>query len=68
VKQSFLDLCANGGHWCKRCSRYVIPIDSDQGLPLACPYCGGHRIRFDPPVPGFKPDEEFQTDPKKCHA
>lgn len=65
------DICAHGGHWCRRCQRYVTPERDDvHGQPDRCPRCAGTRLRWDPPVPGFaeREDRQFLTDPKNCHA
>lgn len=51
---SFADVCEHGGHWCKLCQRYVEVLESDNGLPRRCAECGSIRLRFDPPVEGFK--------------
>jgi len=47
-------LAETGGHWCWHCQRFVTPIISDQGLPMRCSRCEGYRLKFHPPVPGYR--------------
>jgi len=65
---SFVQLCAHGGHWCRPCQRYVEPMQDDHGEPRRCPLCRSVRLRWDPPVPDFHPDETFRTAPENCHV
>lgn len=65
----FIDIAEHGGHWCRRCQRYVEAVVSDVGQPLTCPRCKTAHLRWDPPVPGFKRDEKLlKTDPRNCHV
>lgn len=52
-RPSFAYVCEHGGHWCRRCQRYVTPEESDVGLPRRCPHCHNIRLRFDPPLDGY---------------
>lgn len=65
----FIDIAEHGGHWCRRCWRYVEVEQSDTGQPDQCATCGSIRLRWDPPVPGFQRDEnQLKSDPKNCHV
>lgn len=55
---NFIDVAEFGGHWCRRCQRYVAVAESDQGRPRSCERCGSHSLRFDPPVEGFHRDSK----------
>lgn len=68
MKASFIEICEVGGYWCRRCLRYVTVNVSDQGMPTKCERCGTPHLRYDPPVPGFKADEKFVTEPKEAHV
>ena len=49
------DVAEHGGHFCKRCQRYVPIEDASSGY-FKCGVCGSTNIRFDPPLPGFRRD------------
>ena len=53
----FADVCEHGGHFCKRCQRFVSVIDSEDGY-LKCERCGCRRVKFCPPVPDYHKGEE----------
>lgn len=55
------DVCAHGGHWCRRCQRYVVPVDDDHGRGRRCPRCDGISLRWDPPLPGFQPKAQLTS-------
>lgn len=45
----FRQLCAEGGHWCNACQRFVSLEDGPTGG-MVCAKCGSLRVRFIPPV------------------
>jgi DNA-directed RNA polymerase subunit RPC12/RpoP len=62
------DVCEHGGYWCRACQRFVVPEEDDHGRGRRCPRCDGIRLRYHPPLPGFKAGEPLMTDPKNLHA
>ena len=62
-------LCAHGGYFCNRCQRFRDMADADGYK--KCAVCGSHRVKWCPPVEGFKAQEELdalKSNPERCHV
>ena len=64
---NFEKICEQGAYFCKSCQAFRETVEGAHGYP-ACARCKSLRLKWCPPVPGFKAGEELKSDPKRCHV
>lgn len=64
---NFEKICETGAYFCKSCQSFRETVEGHNGY-RACARCKSIRLKWCPPVPGFKAGEEFKTEPKDCHV
>lgn len=64
---NFEKICEHGGYFCKSCQAFRESVEGHNGW-RACARCKSIRLKWCPPIEGFKAGQEFQTDPKTAHV
>jgi methionine aminopeptidase len=64
---NFESICEQGGYFCKNCQAFRETVEGHNGY-RACACCNSIRVKWCPPIEGYKAGDVFQTDPRKSHV